>query len=257
MANLWQRIREWIDGDVAEHQLENMMINAKPGSPSMQFIVRVVDAIKSDLVSGTYIPSTDNAPAYFPPIYYVFLSESDIRTWTGERLEHFQSRVAEGVMRKMTELDKKKTAQTVQIEVKPDANLNPGQIRVQSFGDSSKTDDGKLSAERPTVQDTSVNKPVLYKIEIHVNGTLIRTESVVHREIYVGRGETANIQLSGDDRIGRLHASIIFDDSEVSVSSVNENPMLVDGVLLLKGQRSSLHDGAKIEIYHFTLICRI
>src|SRR5688572_27089358 len=120
MADLWQRIRNWIDDDGAESQLENMRAEAKPGSPSMQFIVRVVEAIKLDLLSGTYIPSTANSPAYFPPAYYVFLGESDIKNWSGDRLEHFRSRVAEGVMRKIGDLDKMNTVQTVRIEVKPD-----------------------------------------------------------------------------------------------------------------------------------------
>ncbi len=256
MGQLWQRFRKWIDGDEAEHHLENMMADAKPGSPSMQFIVRVVDKIRADLVSGTYIPSTDNSPAYFPPIYSVFLSESDMKNWSGERLEHFQSRVAEGVMKKINELDKRKTTQTVRIEVKPDGTLNPGQIRVQSLSETTKTQGEGTSGELPTVHDTT-SRPVLYKLEIHENGDLKETHEVSQKEIYVGRGDKAKIKLTGDDRIGRIHASLIFDGSGLSVMSMNDNPTSIQGEFLERRERRTLSDGDPIDIYHFKLIPRL
>ncbi len=65
MADMLKRIRKWIDGEDAEQPLEKMATDPKPGSPSMRFIVRIVDAIKADLISGgSYIPTEPRGAAH-------------------------------------------------------------------------------------------------------------------------------------------------------------------------------------------------
>jgi len=256
MGQLLEKIRNWIDGDEPRH-LEDMMANVKPASPSMQFIVRIVDAIRADLTSGTYIPSTDISPAYFPPIYYIFLSESDLKNWTGERREHLQSRIAEGVMKKIGELDSRKITQTVRIEVKPDGTLNPGQVRVQPLTETSRTQDDLLSEEKETVRDPNFALPVLYRLAIYENERLLETRDIVNREIHIGRSKVANIALLGDDRIGRRHAILFFDDGTLSIEAVNENPTRIAGEPLPNRHRRTLKDGDRIEVYKFTLVPKL
>lgn len=254
---IWQKIRNWIDRDEGEHLLEDMVRNTASSSPSMQFIVRIVDLIRADLVSGSYIPSTEISPAYFPSIYYVFISAPDAKDWTGERLDHLRARVAEGTMRKINELDKRKTTQTVHVEVKTDGTLNPGQVRVQPSNETTPTHHGKISAELPTVPDTTTELPTLYSIEVYEGSDLVATHKVVYGEIYVGRDKSCLIRLDGDNRVGRVHASFILEDGVLVVSALHDNPIRVDSDVITKKEKRTLSGGEKIGIYNHTLVPRI
>ena len=262
------RIRRWIDEGNGVQPLEEMMKNPPTPSPSMDFIVRIVNAIRADLVSGTYIPSTDISAAYFPPIYYVFLSEPDIRGWKGERLEHLQARVAEGVMKKISELDKRKTTQTVRIEVKPDGTLNPGQIRVQSL-DSFVRSTGqydvdqagmtprlevKSGDERRTEKDTSRAQSQVYDLQIFLNGILDQELTVERAELIVGRGTKADIKLKDiDARIGREHCKLLFGDGAVFCVAMNDNPTIVNDNILNRDDKAQIFEGDTIRVYGYEL----
>lgn len=259
MGERWQRFRRWIDNEKEEHRLEEIIQHAKPGSPSMKFIVRIVDAIKTDLVSGgAYIPSTENSPAYFPPVYYVFISESDSKAWTGSRLTDLQTKVAEGVMRKVAELDRNTTTQTIRIDVRTDATINDGQIKVQSLNEFTKTADEaeKPIEERPTKKDKG-KRPVLYQLEIWHGNEKQEVRDVTQKEIEIGRGVNANVKLVDDERVGRRHANLLFENNELFAISMNENPTTIGDDILGVGQRRKLSDSDEIRIYDFTLIPKL
>lgn len=258
MGERWQRFRRWIDNEKEEHRLEEIIQHAKPGSPSMKFIVRIVDAIKTDLVSGgAYIPSTENSPAYFPPIYYVFISESDSKEWTGSRLTDLQTKVAEGVMRKVAELDRSTTTQTIRIDVRTDATLNAGQIKVQSRNQFTKTaDEAQTPIELRPTKKSKGKRPILYQLEVWHRDEKQEVRDVTEKEIEIGRGPDANVKLI-DEEIGRTHANLLFENKELYVISMNENPTSVGEEILEIGKRRKLSDSDEIRICDFTLIPRL
>jgi hypothetical protein len=271
MPGWLEKLRKIIDGE--EDTSIKKTDNPREKYESADFLIKTVREVKK-VIKRHFIPSSETREAYCPRNYVIFLNSDDEKVWLGEKLEIMKSFLSEEILKKINELDEHLNIQSVKVEIRVDGTLSKGQVEVQpilsdekekatstkeeAIITSSKTSSKRKSiSNAPTVRDELAPPKVLYYLEISENGEKLKVIPVSNKEIYIGRGTNVDVKLQTENtKIGRIHASLLYEDESVYVSSMNDNPTFVGERALNKGERLKISESDTIGIYEYTLQCK-
>lgn len=142
------KVRSWIDGDSAERVLEQAARDAqvKPRSKAEEFIVKIAREVES-VMQSEMVPLPQGT-MIIPSEYTIFLNEEDDKEWRGVKRKGLEQGLYHILAERAKELAGKKKLETKSfvIELRIDATLEKGDVRVQhSWEDSSSNKTGVLS----------------------------------------------------------------------------------------------------------------
>lgn len=146
-----EKVRRWIDGDSSELVLENAARDAqvKPRSASEEFIVKIARAIES-VMQNEMLPLPQGT-TIIPSEYTIFLNAEDDKEWQGVKRRGLEQGLYHILAERAKEIAGKKKLETKSfiIELRIDATLEKGEIRVQhSWEDSTSNKTGVLTRPR-------------------------------------------------------------------------------------------------------------
>lgn len=268
-----EKLRIWVDGEdsLAGRGLEDT-VRIK-NSRSEEFLKRIVREINSILQDE--IIRLPSGKAYIPSNFIVFLSESEDKNLRRDKRGFLEMAISELMLARAAELagTSKLSSKTIGITLKIDGTLQDDEIKVKAVSDALReTLRNSTSVEHAnlestiaelyeTIDDDSSKFNPLYYLEIWRENRKIEEFPIIKREITFGRmceGDTANIKLKTDNRkISRLHASLLLkEDGQLLVTSLHNNPTIVDGKPITKNEKAELDKKGKVEIYEFTIKLR-
>jgi len=143
-----EKVRRWIDGESAELVLENAARDAqvKPRSKAEEFIVKIAREVES-VMQNEMLPLPQGT-TIIPTEYTIFLNADDDRQWQGVKRRGLEQGLYHILAERAKEIAGKKKLETKSfvIELRIDATLQPGEVRVQhSWEDSTSNKTGVLS----------------------------------------------------------------------------------------------------------------
>src|SRR4030095_6413928 len=143
-----EKVRRWIDGESAELVLENAARDAqvKPRSKAEEFIVKIAREVES-VMQNEMLPLPQGT-TIIPTEYTIFLNADDDRQWQGVKRRGLEQGLYHILAERAKEIAGKKKLETKSfvIELRIDATLEPGEVRVQhSWEDSTSNKTGVLS----------------------------------------------------------------------------------------------------------------
>src|SRR6188474_2996498 len=143
-----EKVRRWIDGESAELVLENAARDAqvKPRSKAEEFIVKIAREVES-VMQNEMLPLPQGT-TIIPTEYTIFLNADDDRQWQGVKRGGLEQDVYHILAERAQEIAGKKKLETnsFAIELRIDATLQPGEVRVQhSWEDSTSNKTGVLA----------------------------------------------------------------------------------------------------------------
>ncbi len=146
-----EKVRRWIDGDSSELVLENAARDAqvKPRSASEEFIVKIARAIEA-VMQNEMLPLPQGT-TIIPSEYTIFLNADDDKEWQGVKRRGLEQGLYHILAERAKEIAGKKKLETKSfiIELRIDATLEKGEIRVQhSWEDSTSNKTGVLTRPR-------------------------------------------------------------------------------------------------------------
>ena len=143
-----EKVRRWIDGESAELVLENAARDAqvKPRSKAEEFIVKIAREVES-VMQSEMLPLPQGT-VIIPSEYTIFLNADDDRQWQGVKRRGLEQGLYHILAERAKEIAGKKKLETRSfvIELRIDATLQPGEVRVQhSWEDSTSNKTGVLT----------------------------------------------------------------------------------------------------------------
>ncbi len=143
-----EKVRRWIDGESAELVLENAARDAqvKPRSQSEEFIVKIARAIEK-VMQDEMLPLPQGT-TIIPSEYTIFLNADDDKEWQGVKRRGLEQGLYHILAERAQEIAGKKKLETKSfvIELRIDATLEKGEVRVQhSWEDSTSNKTGVLA----------------------------------------------------------------------------------------------------------------
>lgn len=143
-----EKVRRWIDGDSNEMVLENAARDAqvKPHSKAEAFVVKVARAIES-VMQSEMLPLPQGT-TIIPTEYTIFLNTDDDKEWQGVKRRGLEQGLYHILAERAREIAGKKKLETKSfvIELRIDATLEKGDVRVQhSWEDSTSNKTGVLA----------------------------------------------------------------------------------------------------------------
>jgi hypothetical protein len=143
-----EKVRRWIDGESAELVLENAARDAqvKPRSQAEEFIVKIARAVEA-VMQNEMLPLPQGT-TIIPSEYTIFLNADDDRQWQGVKRRGLEQGLYHILAERAKEIAGKKKLETKSfvIELRIDATLQPGEVRIQhSWEDSTSNKTGVLS----------------------------------------------------------------------------------------------------------------
>jgi FHA domain/FhaA, N-terminal domain len=154
-----EKVRRWIDGESAELVLENAARDAqvKPRSKAEEFIVKIAREVES-VMQNEMLPLPQGT-TIIPTEYTIFLNADDDRQWQGVKRRGLEQGLYHILAERAKEIAGKKKLETKSfvIELRIDATLQPGEVRVQhSWEDSTSNKTGVLARpkEMPPLPET-------------------------------------------------------------------------------------------------------
>jgi hypothetical protein len=155
------KVRRWIDGESAELVLENAARDAqvKPRSLAEAFIVKIARAVEK-VMQDEMVPLPQGT-TIIPSEYTIFLSSEDDKEWQGVKRKGLEQGLYHILAERAKEIAGKKKLETKSfvIELRIDATLEKGEVRVQhGWEDSSGSKTGVLSRPKPTPQTDPLYK---------------------------------------------------------------------------------------------------
>ena len=147
-----EKVRRWIDGDSSELVLENAARDAqvKPRSQAEEFIVKIARAVES-VMQKEMLPLPQGT-TIIPSEYTIFLNADDDREWQGVKRRGLEQGLYHILAERAKEIAGKKKLETKSfvIELRIDATLERGEVRVQhSWEDSTSNKTGVLARPKP------------------------------------------------------------------------------------------------------------
>jgi hypothetical protein len=160
--SILEKVRHWIDGDSSELVLEQAARDAqvKPRSKAEEFIVKIAREVES-VMQAEMLPLPQGT-TIIPSEYIIFLSAEDDKEWQGVKRRGLEQGLYHILAERAKELAGKKKLETRSfvIELRIDATLGKGDVRVQhSWEDSNANKTGVLARPKPAVP-TSEPAPV-------------------------------------------------------------------------------------------------
>lgn len=146
------KVRRWIDGESAELVLEQAARDAqvKPRSDAEEFIVKIARAVE-EVMQKEMVPLPQGT-TIIPTEYLIFLSEDDDKDWRGVKRKGLEQGLYHVLAERAKEIagKKKLETQSFAVELRVDATLDTGDVRIQhSWEDSSSGKTGVLARKRP------------------------------------------------------------------------------------------------------------
>ncbi|MGH9947546.1 MAG: FhaA domain-containing protein [Pyrinomonadaceae bacterium] len=159
-----EKVRRWIDGESAELVLENAARDAqvKPRSQSEEFIVKIARAIET-VMQNEMLPLPQGT-TIIPSEYTIFLNADDDKEWQGVKRRGLEQGLYHILAERAREIAGKKKLETKSfvLELRIDATLEKGEVRVQhSWEDSTSNKTGVLARPKPAPAPAQeIPKPV-------------------------------------------------------------------------------------------------
>ncbi|MCA1591034.1 MAG: FHA domain-containing protein [Acidobacteria bacterium] len=155
-----EKVRRWIDGDIAESVLEAAARDAqvKPRSKAEAFIVKIARAVEQ-VMQDEMVPLPQGT-TIIPTEYIIFLSESDDKDWQGIKRRGLEQGLYHILAERAREISGKKKLETKSfvIELRVDGTLETGDVRVQhGWEDSSSGKTGVLSRPKAERSESSAS----------------------------------------------------------------------------------------------------
>lgn len=146
--SILEKVRNWIDGDSSERALEQAARDAqvKPRSKAEEFIVKIAREVES-VMQNEMLPLPQGT-TIIPSEYIIFLSSDDDKDWQGVKRRGLEQGLYHILAERAKELVGKKKLETRSfiIELRIDATLTPGDVRVQhSWEDSNANKTGVMT----------------------------------------------------------------------------------------------------------------
>jgi len=143
-----EKVRRWIDGESAELVLENAARDAqvKPRSQAEEFIVKIARAVEG-VMQKEMLPLPQGT-TIIPSEYTIFLNADDDKEWQGVKRRGLEQGLYHILAERAKEIAGKKKLETKSfvIELRIDATLERGEVRVQhSWEDSTSNKTGVLA----------------------------------------------------------------------------------------------------------------
>ena len=153
------KVRRWIDGETAETVLEQGARDAqvKPRSVAEEFIVKIAREIEG-VMQRDMVPLPQGT-TIIPSEYIIFLSDLDDKEWQGIKRRGLEQGLYHILAERAKEIAGKKKLETKSfvLELRVDATLEKGELRVQhSWEDTSTGKNGVLA--RPKSQKLPSDK---------------------------------------------------------------------------------------------------
>ena len=148
------KVRRWIDGESAELVLEEAARDAqvKPRSQAEAFIVKIARAVEK-VMQDEMVPLPQGT-TIIPSEYTIFLSSDDDKEWQGVKRKGLEQGLYHILAERAKEIAGKKKLETKSfvIELRIDATLEKGEVRVQhGWEDTSGSKTGVLARPKPVV----------------------------------------------------------------------------------------------------------
>jgi len=148
------KVRRWIDGESAELVLEEAARDAqvKPRSQAEAFIVKIARAVEK-VMQDEMVPLPQGT-TIIPSEYTIFLSSDDDKEWQGVKRKGLEQGLYHILAERAKEIAGKKKLETKSfvIELRIDATLEKGEVRVQhGWEDASGSKTGVLARPKPVV----------------------------------------------------------------------------------------------------------
>jgi len=159
-----EKVRRWIDGESAELVLENAARDAqvKPRSQAEEFIVKIARAVEA-VMQKEMLPLPQGT-TIIPSEYTIFLNADDDKEWQGVKRRGLEQGLYHILAERAKEIAGKKKLETKSfvIELRIDATLERGEVRVQhSWEDSTSNKTGVLARPKnlPDVKPQPQSRP--------------------------------------------------------------------------------------------------
>ena len=159
-----EKVRRWIDGESAELVLENAARDAqvKPRSQAEEFIVKIARAVEA-VMQKEMLPLPQGT-TIIPSEYTIFLNADDDKEWQGVKRRGLEQGLYHILAERAKEIAGKKKLETKSfvIELRIDATLERGEVRVQhSWEDSTSNKTGVLARPKnlPEVKQRPQGQP--------------------------------------------------------------------------------------------------
>ncbi|HEV7701593.1 MAG TPA: FhaA domain-containing protein [Pyrinomonadaceae bacterium] len=141
------KVRQWIDGETAELVLEQAARDAqvKPRSKAEEFIVKIAREVES-VMQNEMVPLPQGT-TIIPGEYIIFLSGDDDKEWQGVKRRGLEQGLYHILAERAREIAGKKKLETKSfvIELRVDATLEKGDVRVQHSWEDANNKTGVLA----------------------------------------------------------------------------------------------------------------
>ncbi len=158
-----EKVRRWIDGDSSELVLENAARDAqvKPRSQAEEFIVKIARAVEA-VMQKEMLPLPQGT-TIIPSEYTIFLNADDDREWQGVKRRGLEQGLYHILAERAKEIAGKKKLETRSfvLELRIDATLEKGEVRVQhSWEDSTSNKTGVLARPKSSPESKAAPQSV-------------------------------------------------------------------------------------------------
>jgi hypothetical protein len=131
--SVFDKVRNWIDGDSAEMVLEKAAKDAqvKPRSIAEEFIVKLARSVE-EVMQREMVPLPQGT-TLIPTEYIIFLSEEDDKEWQGVKRKGLEQGLYHVLSERAKEISGKKKLETQSfaVELRVDGTLEKNEVRVQ------------------------------------------------------------------------------------------------------------------------------
>jgi hypothetical protein len=162
-VSVLEKVRRWIDGDSSELVLENAARDAqvKPRSQAEEFIVKIARAVEA-VMQKEMLPLPQGT-TIIPSEYTIFMNADDDREWQGVKRRGLEQGLYHILAERAKEIAGKKKLETKSfvLELRIDATLEKGEVRVQhSWEDSTSNKTGVLARPKKSPEPKPDPQPV-------------------------------------------------------------------------------------------------
>lgn len=165
--SILDKVRRWIDGETAELVLEQAAKDAqvKPRSKAEEFIVKIAREVEA-VMQNEMVPLPQGT-TIIPSEYIIFLSSDDDKDWQGVKRRGLEQGLYHILAERAREIAGKKKLETKSfvIELRVDATLGRGDVRVQHSWEDANNKTGvlarpaNLSKGREAPQPQALHEP--------------------------------------------------------------------------------------------------
>ncbi len=164
--SILDKVRKWIDGDNAEFALEEAARDAqiKPRSKAEEFIVQIAREVES-VMQSEMVPLPQGT-MIIPGEYIIFLNDEDDKEWKGVKRKGLEQGLYHILAERAKELAGKKKLETKSfvIELRIDATLEKGDVRVQHNWEDAASGKTGVLVRPKSLPDIPAAMPPLQKV---------------------------------------------------------------------------------------------